>query len=65
MTDLLNTRAVSDELGIPKLEVVRRIRKGDIKAQKWGWNWAVEAAEVERVREADWYRKYQRKNTAA
>ena len=56
--EMLNTKAVSEELDMPKLEVVRRIRKGDINAQKWGWNWAVEAAEVERVKNTEWYRKY-------
>ena len=63
--EMLNTRAVSEQLDIPQLEVVRRIRKGDIKASKWGWNWAVEAAEIERIRQSKWYKKYQRRKTAA
>ena len=63
--EMLNTRAVAELLDLPKMEVVRRIRKGDIKATKWGWNWAVEAAEVDRVKKSEWYKKHQKRQGAA
>jgi hypothetical protein len=55
----LTAREFGDRLGLEHLEVIRRIRKGDIKATKWGWNWAIPASEVEAVKHRDWYQKIQ------
>ncbi len=57
MATYLTARQTGEELGIGHLEVIRRIRRGDIRAKKFGWNWAVPRDEIDRVREADWYRR--------
>ncbi len=44
-------------LGLPHREVIRRIRRGDIKAKKWGWNWAVDEDSVEVAKTSDWYQR--------
>jgi excisionase family DNA binding protein len=54
----LTVSQVADQLGIPKLEVNRRIHKGDINARKLGWFWVVEQSEIERVRGTDWFERY-------
>jgi hypothetical protein len=54
-------REVGRRLNLEHKEVIRRIRKGDINAQKLpgGWFWLIEESEVERVKtEAPWYRRY-------
>lgn len=65
MVELLNTRAIAERLDMPQLEVIRRIRKGDIVAQKFGWIWVAEPQEVEKVLDSEWYKRYQRRRTAA
>lgn len=64
MAEMLTVQEVARRLDLPPLEVGRRIRKGDIKASKFGWVWAVEAKEVEQVRGAEWYKRYQRRRAA-
>lgn len=55
--DILPARQFGEILGIPHIEVIRRIRRGDIQAKKLGWNWVIELAEVAKVRESDWYKR--------
>lgn len=57
MTKIFTPRQVGEELDLPHLEVIRRIRRGDIKAQKLGWNWVIEEDAVEAARKSDWYQR--------
>lgn len=44
------------ELRLSKDQMIYRIRKGDIKAEKAGYNYLISTKEVERVRTTDWYK---------
>jgi hypothetical protein len=55
---LLNTKEAARLLELDQREVVRRIRRGDIKASKWGWSWAIEQNEIDRVKTTDWYQRF-------
>lgn len=55
---MLNTRSVSEALDIPQLEVIRRIRKGQIPAVKWGWNWVVKESDIDGIKVSEWYLRY-------
>ncbi|HUV13118.1 MAG TPA: hypothetical protein VMY18_05710 [Acidobacteriota bacterium] len=57
MATILTARETGERLDLEHLEVIRRIRKGDIKASKLGWNWVVEESEVTRVKDSDWYKR--------
>jgi hypothetical protein len=61
----LPTKAVAKRLGLGHKEVIRRIRRGDIKAEKLdgGWFWLIQEEEVERVKTADWYQRYLNRHT--
>lgn len=54
---LLNTKEAAKRLDIDQREVVRRIRRGEIKAKKWGWSWAIVETEIDRVKSTDWYQR--------
>ncbi len=54
---ILTARETGERLGLTHIEVIRRIRRGDIKAKKFGWNWVIDAGEVDRVRDSDWYKR--------
>ena len=64
MPKVYSARKAGLELGIPHLEVIRRIRKGDIRAQKLDWNWIITAEAIEEVRQADWYKKRQERHSS-
>lgn len=57
MATVVTAREAGERLGLEHLEIIRRIRKGDIKAAKFGWFWTIEVGEVERVKNTDWYRR--------
>jgi len=57
MARIYSARQFGEEVGLEHLEVIRRIRKGDIKASKFGWNWVIKESEVERVKAEDWYNR--------
>lgn len=57
MAKSITARQAAERLGLPHREVIRRIRRGDIAAKKWGWNWAVDEESVEAVKLTDWYQK--------
>ena len=42
------------------LEVIRRLRKGDIEGRKVGWFWVISGAAIAKAMKADWYKS--RKN---
>lgn len=57
MAKLYTPKMVGEELDLPHLEVIRRLRKGDIEGKKLGWNWVIEEAAVEKARNSEWYQK--------
>jgi hypothetical protein len=60
----LTARETGERLDLTHIEVIRRIRKGDIKAQKFGWNWVVTEGEIDRVKNADWYKRLMLRRSA-
>ena len=65
MATILTARETGERLDLEHIEVIRRIRKGDIKAQKLGWNWIIDEAEVTRVKESDWYKRLMARRATA
>lgn len=57
MAAVTTAREFGERIGLDHLEVIRRIRRGDIHASKFGWNWVIEVTEIDRVKEQDWYKK--------
>lgn len=57
MSKIYSARAVGEELGIPHLEVIRRIRKGDIKASKLGWTYVIQEEAITEAKKSDWYKR--------
>lgn len=57
MAKYLTAPQTAAELSLSHLEVIRRIRRGDIQAKKLGWNWIIPSEELDRVRELDWYKR--------
>lgn len=55
MAEITSARGAGELLDLEHLEVIRRIRRGDIVARKMGWNWIIDLEEVEKVRTKDWY----------
>jgi excisionase family DNA binding protein len=61
----VSVREVAAQLGLTHLEVNRRIHKKQIKARKVGWFWVIEQSEVDRVKEAEWYKKVMQRRAAS
>jgi len=57
-TRYYTTKKTAQVLGMKQLEVLRRINRGQIRAQKLGWAWLVKESDVYAVMETDWYQKY-------
>jgi hypothetical protein len=55
MAKVVSARRAGEILGLPHREVIRRIRKGDIKARKLDWNWIVDLEDIEEAKNSDWY----------
>lgn len=55
MSKVYSARKTGEILGIPHLEVIRRIRRGDIKAKKLDWNWIVTEEAIEEAKQSEWY----------
>jgi hypothetical protein len=55
LAKVVSARRAGELLGLPHREVIRRIRKGDIKAQKLGWSWIVELDAIEEAKTSEWY----------
>ena len=53
----LTARKVGEQLDLTHVEVIRRLRRGDIEGKKWGWNWAISSEEVELVKRKPWYQR--------
>jgi len=65
MAKLFTARQVGDALGLPHLEIIRRIRRGDIEAKKLGWNWVIEEEAVNAAKESDWFKRHLARQTTA
>jgi hypothetical protein len=53
----LSAREVGELLDLTHIEVIRRIRRGQIRARKMGgWFWAINPEEVIRVKKKTWYK---------
>lgn len=63
MTTILSARQAGDLLELEHMEIIRRIRKKDIIAQKMGWNWVITQAEVDAVREKEWYKNLMKRRS--
>lgn len=57
MARYLTARQAGEALNLEHLEIIRRIRKGDIRAQKLGWNWIIREEEITRVKGEAWYNR--------
>ena len=51
-------------MDLPHLEVIRRIRRGDIKARKAGWNWIIFEEDITAAMQSDWYLRRQARKAA-
>lgn len=56
-SDLLSARQAAEIMGLPHKEVIRRIRKEDIEAEKLGWNWVLTRDNVAKAMASDWYQR--------
>lgn len=54
---LLSARQAGEKMNLPHREVIRRIRKHDIKARKVGWNWMLLESDVDDAMQSDWYKR--------
>lgn len=52
-----SARQVGQLLGLKHQEVIRRIRRKEIKAKKVGWFWIISEAAVEEAKKAPWYKR--------
>lgn len=55
LATVTDVAAAAEELGLKHVEVIRRIRKGDIEATKLGWIWIIDVEEIQRVKAKKWY----------
>lgn len=56
MASHMTAKEAGVELNLEHTEVIRRIRKGQIKASKMGWFWLIPVQEVEEVKQSDWWK---------
>lgn len=53
----LTAREAGELLELEHIEVIRRIRRGQIHATKVGnWFWVIKESEVESVKKSQWYK---------
>jgi hypothetical protein len=57
MSKLMSASQAGEMMGLPHMEVIRRIRKKDIKADKIGWNYILTKKDVEEAMQSEWYKK--------
>jgi hypothetical protein len=56
--ELYSAKGIARELGIPHHEVIRRIRRGEIKARKLDWNWIITGGGLAQARRSQWYQRH-------
>lgn len=54
-----SARQAGRKLGIPHLEVIRRLNRGDIDGQKLDWNWIITEEAIEKAKQSDWWQRRQ------
>jgi hypothetical protein len=54
-----SAREAGQELGMRHLEVIRRIRKGQINADRMGWFYIITGEELARIKDQEWYKRLQ------
>jgi excisionase family DNA binding protein len=57
-TRYYTTKKAAQVMGMKQLEVLRRINRSQIKAQKLGWAWLIKEDDVYAAMKSDWYQKY-------
>jgi hypothetical protein len=58
MAKILSARQAGEKMGLPHKEVIRRIRRGELKAHKMGrdgWIWVIYDSDVDEAMESEWY----------
>jgi hypothetical protein len=55
LAEVTTAKEAARRLNLKHSDVIRRINRGDIDAQRLGWFWLVETEEIERVKEKPWY----------
>lgn len=61
MSKIYSAKKAGQRLGIPHLEVIRRIHKGEIEAQKLDWTWIITEEAIEKAAQSDWYQRRQQR----
>lgn len=56
---IMSARQAGERMNLPHREVIRRIKKDDIRATKVGWNWMTTEEWVDEAMKSDWYKKAQ------
>lgn len=46
------------KMNLPHLEIIRRLRKGDIEGSKLGWVWIITEDAIEKAMASEWYKQY-------
>jgi len=64
MSKIYSARMVGEKLNLTHHEVIRRLRRGDIKGQKLDWNWIITADAVEEAMNSDWYKRRQERQAS-
>ena len=58
MAKIYSARQAGEALELPHLEIIRRIRRGDIKAKKLGWNWVIDQEALDQAKASEWYQRH-------
>lgn len=61
----MSRTAARKALGLTRDQMIYRIRRGDVKAVKLGYNYAIPVTELERVPQQEWYKATRFKPEAA
>lgn len=56
MTDDYSASQAAELLGMSHQEVIRRLRRGDIKGRKVGWFWIISGQQLLIAKNSNWYR---------
>lgn len=51
-------------LGLTRDQMIYRIRRGHVKAEKVGYNWLIPVGELKRVPTTDWYKAMHKADAA-
>jgi hypothetical protein len=55
--ELLTAKQAGEMMALPHKEIIRRIRKNDLKASKLGWVYVLRRRDVKKAMEAEWYQR--------